>query len=137
MKKNFLVIGIVLPLMCLLGGCGASITKKSKIDSVFPADDLSAEQIAKSVEKVKIMKGLVAAKYSKQAIDISATIGLERGENFVRGNYEFIDSSSQGMFLGAKINGEWKLVYAGDGNYTCSSVAEYNFPSDMIEGCNK
>lgn len=40
------------------------------------------------------------------------------------------------MWFAAKVNGEWKLVWDGNGQINCSDIAPYpEFPTDMIPEC--
>ncbi len=48
-------------------------------------------------------------------------------------------AGKEGKILAARKGDKWKIVFDGvygkEKTYTCSSVAEYNFPEDMIMDC--
>lgn len=39
------------------------------------------------------------------------------------------------IFLAAKVDDAWEIVFDGNGTYECSLVEPHNFPSEMIEDC--
>ena len=130
-QKKIAVVAILGVALIFVSGC--TKTKESKLESVFPDE----QQTEKSVAKVQEMKGLIATKYSKQPNEVSVMIGTERGDNFVRGSYDFVDGSKSGRFLGVLLNGQWKLAHEAVNEVVipCSAVQEYNFPADMIVDC--
>ena len=40
-----------------------------------------------------------------------------------------------GMFYAAKVGGEWKIAWDGNGTVTCDDIEPYNFPVSMITEC--
>jgi hypothetical protein len=40
-----------------------------------------------------------------------------------------------GYFIAAKVDGGWVIVYDGQATPTCSQIAPYNFPTDMVPEC--
>jgi len=57
----------------------------------------------------------------------------------IEGDYATGGASAQGgggMWLAAKVNGDWKLVWDGNGQINCSDLALYPvFPNDLVSEC--
>ncbi len=84
-----------------------------------------------------LIKKVFAEKYSKKISAVSLNISKET-ENYARGGVTFLDEGFLGiggLFLATKINGEWMLVFDGNGSFSCDMLRDYNFPEDMMEGC--
>ena len=85
----------------------------------------------------KQMQDLFARKYSKNSTDIKITI-TDSADLHLRGSVSFsLDGSAGGgIFLATKVEGtEWKIVFDGNGAYSCEAVAQYGFPNAMIFDC--
>ncbi len=57
--------------------------------------------------------------------------------NHIKGMVE-VDGGGPGNaggFLASNINGDWELVWHGNGVYECSVLENYSFPENMKEGC--
>lgn len=76
-----------------------------------------------------------AVKYPKYAKTILVTINKET-ENFIRGSVSFAPDAADGIFLAAKIDGEWQIIFDGNGQISCS-LSKYGFPSEMLADCAK
>jgi len=94
------------------------------------------EPLKRQESKEQSIKKLFAEKYDKEVSDISLSIDLE-AENHVRGGVEIAPGGSEnkGLFLAAKVDGKWELVFDGQGTISCGLVKKYNFPEEMIEDC--
>lgn len=76
---------------------------------------------------------------------IKSITSLQSVENYMRGEFDTFpskedldngrDTGGGGIFLAAKVNSEWKLVFDGNGQIECKIVKQYNFPSNMISDC--
>lgn len=53
---------------------------------------------------------------------------------FARGSVSFEKGKEGGIFLAAKVNGAWKIMYDGNGQIPCSLVKQ-GFPSRMLSDC--
>ncbi|MBD3282489.1 MAG: hypothetical protein GF387_02670, partial [Candidatus Portnoybacteria bacterium] len=95
----------------------------------------SEEDINHQFTKNELIKKLFAEKYNKKMSEISLSIE-EEAENHVRGSIRFeSNSGAGGIFLAAKVNGEWRLVFDGNGAIPCEELERYNFPEKMKEDC--
>jgi hypothetical protein len=87
-------------------------------------------------ETQTLIKAIQAALVDEHGPDAaSLTITVDK----IEGNYAQGGASAQGggaMWFAAKINGQWKLVWDGNGQIDCASLAPYpDFPTDMIPEC--
>lgn len=86
-------------------------------------------------EEIKTeLKKLFAIKYDKEIEDVNVTISQRKGD-YIVGGVKFAGEMAGGYLLGAKVNGEWKIIFDGNGTIPCSSVDEVNFPSDLVTEC--
>lgn len=94
----------------------------------------SSTQIAD--EKIAIVSAIqlaLVAKHGPDAQSLNVTVSK------IEGDYAQGGASGQGgggMWFAAKVLGEWKLVWDGNGVIQCSDIAPYPaFPKDMIPQC--
>jgi hypothetical protein len=90
-----------------------------------------------------IFKSLLEKKYGVNSV--KSITSLQSTENFMRGEFDTFaskedldagrDTGGGGIFLAAKVNGEWKIVFDGNGQIECKIFKPYNFPSNMISDC--
>jgi len=86
--------------------------------------------------KEEAIKNLFTQKYNKEASMI--TLEIRQGtDNHVRGGVTLPPGGPEnsGLFLAAKINGDWELVFDGQGALPCSEIESYNFPVYMVTEC--
>jgi len=79
------------------------------------------------------IRQLFAQKYPKYGETLSVRIEKEM-ENYVRGTIIFVDGEPGGIFLAAQIDGQWQIVFDGNGQIPCS-LSAYGFPNDMLSDC--
>ncbi|MFH1430142.1 MAG: hypothetical protein ABIG71_01295 [Candidatus Uhrbacteria bacterium] len=75
-----------------------------------------------------------AAKYHKSKDEILIIIS-QQSEHHARGSVEFLPGGpgNGGNFLAAQeIDGDWHLVFDGNGDVKCADLEPYNFPEYMI-----
>lgn len=85
-------------------------------------------------EVVGIIKELFVDKYEKDISEVAFEIG-EREGDYLTGTVKFADEISGAYVLAAKVNDEWKIVFDGNGNYTCDAVDTVDFPSSLAPEC--
>jgi putative hemolysin len=76
-------------------------------------------------------------KYDKTADEIQVTVNLFDGTH-ARGGVKFSMNGNfgeGGIFLAYQEGGDWKIAFDGNGMYSCSAMAQYNFPDEMIPDC--
>ncbi|MFA6307312.1 MAG: DUF333 domain-containing protein [Patescibacteria group bacterium] len=82
------------------------------------------------------IKQLFVKKYQKDQAEVRVTVN-QQTKNYARGGVKFgRDGIGEGgIFLASKVNGEWQLVFDGNGMISCSLIEDYDFPASMIPDC--
>lgn len=109
-----------------IGSAGYSWCQaKEKCLRVFEEDCLSVEAITE----------IIALKYNKPVSEVFIRIDQENAK-YAKGGVSFAPKGGPGgVFLAAKINDKWELVYDGNGSIDCEKIkANYEFPSEMLIG---
>ncbi|MFZ5365294.1 MAG: hypothetical protein ACOZBH_03845 [Patescibacteria group bacterium] len=76
---------------------------------------------------------LFTEKYPKYADTVTVRVEKETADH-ARGGVTFEPGGEGGIFLAAKVNGEWQIVFDGNGQIPCN-LSEYGFPADMLSDC--
>jgi len=79
------------------------------------------------------IRQLFADKYPRYGETLSVRIDKETASH-ARGSVTFVDGEPGGLFLAAKIDGKWQIVFDGNGAISCA-LAKYGFPDDMLSDC--
>ena len=81
-----------------------------------------------------IIEQLFADKYKKPLSEIKVTIAQSTAQH-VRGSVLFgrPGQGAGGNFLAVKADGNWKLVFDGNGGIACKDLEPYGFPQEMIQ----
>jgi len=77
---------------------------------------------------------LFEEKYSDNAGNTSVYVDVEAGD-FARGSVSFAEGMGGGLWLAARINGQWQIVHDGNGQIPCS-LSSYGFPPDFLSDCS-
>ena len=112
----------------LEGETGAGETEDKPTEEGPAVEEDSDESV---IESLKI---LFAQKYEKRIEDITVTISKREG-NYLTGGVKFTADGEGGYVLAAKVNGAWKIVFDGNGSWTCSAVDVVDFPSTLAPEC--
>jgi hypothetical protein len=94
-----------------------------------PSTNTSSDSAQSSIQK------LFAEKYPTYADTVSVKISSET-ESHARGSVSFAVGEPGGLFLAAKIDGNWKIVHDGNGQIPCT-LSAYGFPAEMLIDCAK
>lgn len=98
------------------------------------------------VSTEEAVQKLFATKYQTKKSAVAVLIEQE-ATNHVRGSVRILDNvaldpnaqsgqGTGGIFLAAKVNGNWELVFDGQGAISCELVEGYGFPAEMIKDCS-
>jgi hypothetical protein len=93
---------------------------------------VSGQPVDDSAALIAAIKAGLVAEHGPDASTMTITVGKIAG-NFAEGGAAA--SAGGGMWLAAKVNGTWHLVWDGNGSVLCSSVNPYNFPASMVQEC--
>ncbi len=130
-NKTFLFLTVIILMVVFLSGC-----TKEEDENKNSNENQTAEQQQES-EKTKFdkIKDIFATEHEKNSEDIELLVTHET-DNHVRGSVSFGEGEeNRGMFLAAKNEDAWTIVYEGNGAFACSLLDQYAFPEEMKEGC--
>jgi len=82
---------------------------------------------------VAVKAGLVA-EHGPTASSMNVTVSKIQG-NFASGGAVDPNSVGGAMWLAAKVNGKWVLVWDGNGTIPCETTDPYNFPVSLLPEC--
>jgi len=96
------------------------------------ASPTTSEESNESV--IETLKLLFAQKYEKRVDDILVTISKREG-NYLVGGVKFAGEETEAYILAAKVNESWKIIFDGNGMWTCDIVDVVDFPSTLVPEC--
>ncbi len=101
---------------------------------ISPAENLTPTPTIDETTVLKVaIKNDLIAEHGSDASALTITVSK------IEGDFASGDASAQGgggMWYAVNVNGTWKLVWDGNGEILCSTVAPYpNFPTDMMPEC--
>ena len=129
MNGKSIVIGIAI----LIAGVGAGYYFATNYPSTSSGQATEVPTATPTVDEkaallVAVKSGLVA-EHGPDANDLTVTVS-KIGGNFAQGG-----ASEQGggaMWLAAKVSGEWKLVWDGNGTISCEKTDPHHFPVSIV-----
>lgn len=92
---------------------------------VSPTGDEKATLIA-------AVKAALVAEHGSASASLNVTVSKLEG-NYAQGMAS--EQGGGGLWLAAKVNGTWKLVWDGNGTISCATVNPYNFPTTLVPEC--
>jgi hypothetical protein len=94
------------------------------------SEEVDLNQVAGEVKKLLVDKH--GADFEQMAVTVSRIEG-----DFAQGGAKPQEEGiGGGMWFGAKVNGQWRLVWDGNGMILCSDLTNYpDFPKNMIGEC--
>ena len=131
-KKQVSLLALALILIAgFSSGCGKEqVVQKNETNE-------NNSQISQEPELTKFdyIKELFAQKYNKSLEEVELLVTFETDAH-VKGSVSLGEGEeNRGMFLAAKNDDVWQIVFDGNGSFACSLLDEYAFPSEMKEGC--
>jgi hypothetical protein len=100
-----------------------------------PEEGITEDTEEESNESViETLKLLFAQKYERKVEDVNVTISKRDGD-YLTGGVKFAEELAGGYVLAAKVNDAWKIVFDGNGSWSCSAVDIVDFPSDLVPEC--
>jgi len=110
----------------------SSAAADSSSTSAPSASSTAPEESDESV--IETLKLLFAQKYEKRIDDIFVTISKREGDYLV-GSVKFAGEETEAYILAAKVNESWKIIFDGNGMWTCDIVDVVDFPSTLVSEC--
>lgn len=128
MKNKLLFLTTILVAGFLLTGCTTS-QKQPVVNQPTTQTTDQGPCTPKLIQQALARKqNAPPANYQQVAITIE-----DQRENFCSGIAG--NGPGGGHFFAAKVNGNWKIAWAGNGDIFCKDIEPYNFPTDMIPTC--
>lgn len=89
-----------------------------------------------TVDETNLIKQAVFAKTGLDETKAEVSIGQNTGKH-AKGNIRELEAVGGAYWLAAKSaeSADWICVYDGQANPSCSQIAPYNFPKDMVPEC--
>lgn len=110
---------------------GAVITENN-VTSPAPTESEPEEEIVES--DLELIKKALAEKHGWSMENVNVTVSENTGTH-ASGGVTIKGEMGGAMFLAAKVDGEWVIVWDGNGTISCSSIKPYDFPTDMVSEC--
>lgn len=145
--KNILVVFLII--LAFVGGYFLSQNYNFKLETKNPSPTPTVEetvtiptsmvQISPTLKLIEndeeMIKAALVKKHGWNSDDIIVTVSKNNGQ-FARGGVT--EKSSEvggGMFLAKKTNGQWEIVFDGNGVPDCSKLKiTYLFPKEILVG---
>jgi hypothetical protein len=143
--KNLIVIFIIMVAIAIIGLGGYLLGNRGSIKlSYLPASSSpsassipspTATPVADETEMIKaaVKLGLID-EHGPNAANMVVTVSKIDGASASGGAIE-PGSVGGGMWLATKVNGNWELIWDGNGTISCQIIAPYNFPISMVPEC--
>lgn len=131
MKKVLVLISVIaLATACSfsfkIGGDDESVDTEAEVDheaSEGPSDEVTVDDIREALAK----------KHSDWDVDVMAIDILSGEAEYATGTVG--EGPGGGSWFAAIADGEWEIVWDGNGIIFCSDLEGYDFPASMIPEC--
>jgi len=140
-KKRIIIIAV--SIVVIIGAIFLWLILRNSQNRGTGNQSQTAGQKSTFQERTETIKDLLAQKLSQPVDNITVNISRET-ESYSKGIVNIIDQSANpakvvmdGIYLAIKINGTWKIIWDGNGQYTCAGISSYNFPAEMVNDCQK
>ncbi len=106
------------------------------MDNDVVVDDMMGDTLPSDMQNIEDqIKAVFVAKYGWNGDNLSISVNQQQG-NFAMGGVKDITSPvGGGAWLAVKKDGQWKLLFDGNGTVMCDQVEGYEVPSSMISEC--
>jgi hypothetical protein len=135
MKKHFKFFGVLIVLAFIFSGCTPSQPIPDPNEPPVAEEPAVEEPAVEEPTVEDSIKELFSQKYDKPISEISINITAQ-DDTHAKGGVNFSPGGmgNGGLFLAVKENGQWKLIYDGNGSVNCPKIREYGFTQDLLEG---
>jgi hypothetical protein len=141
--KNLIVIFLIMVAIAIVALGGYLIGNRGSIKISYLPSSPTATAVATptatpTVNETEAIKAAVKLglidEHGANAANMVVTVSKIEGTNASGGAIE-PGSVGGGMWLAAKVNDTWKLIWDGNGTISCQIIAPYNFPTSMVPEC--
>lgn len=133
-RQYIITASIILIIVILVAWLGLKLFSRKTEAPIIPNNNqaISTEKTTYK-DRLAMLGDLFSKKTGKPINDIIVKISREDNTH-IKGIITIKDVYT-GVFLIAKTNGEWAIVWDGNGKYPCDNIKSYNFPAEMINDC--
>lgn len=103
----------------------------STVDASLKCGELPVDLDTENDDDNMIL-GLLSKEFNLESDKINISY-VSKTDTRARGHATASDTTR--MFLAAKQEGLWKMVYVGGGDFSCEEVEPYSFPEYMVDDC--
>jgi hypothetical protein len=133
---TIILIGAVGTFAYFLGKGGFSFSKVTSSPSPSPVSQLQFPPTpAPVLDETEAIKEAIYELVGSDATEVNVTVSNNTGSHATGGVVDWGSEVGGGYWIAAKTGGEWVGVYGGQSHPTCSQIAPYNFPIDMVSEC--
>lgn len=138
-KDTIILYSIFFGVVLLLGGCQFE-SEQSVSDSTqaTPIVESTPEPTPTPVSDQQLIANALASLPDMAAGQLEVTID-QLNESFAQGtfshNYESVADNE--VFIAAKVEGEWQIIFYGDGAVECEVMNEYQVPVEFYGMCTE
>jgi len=134
-KVGFIVLFAVFLVLVAFFAHSYGKNKTGEVQTQTPGLSTQVTPTGQTVSEEEAIKEAVYKKFNSDETKLRVTISEING-NYAKGG--IVESTSEvggGYFIAAKVSGNWVIVYDGQVNPSCSQIAQYNFPKEMVPEC--
>lgn len=112
---------------------GVSVISNEVMPSPTSTPKVSTSSGVLEEDLTAVIKAALIKKYGPNASDINVTVSKTEGE-YAKGMAT--EQGGGGMWIAARLNGSWTLVWDGNGIIYCTDISPFpEFPKDMVPEC--
>ena len=131
-----ILIGTVGVFAYSLGKGSFSFSKLTSSPSPSPVSQLQPPPTpAPVLDETEAIKEAIYEMVGSDATEVNVTVSNNIGSHATGGVVDWDSEVGGGYWIAANTGSEWIGVYAGQAHPTCSQIAPYNFPIDMVSEC--
>lgn len=133
---TIILIGAVSTFAYFLGKGNFNFSKLTPSPSPSPVSQLQPPPTqAPVIDETEAIKEAIYELVGSDATKVNVTISENTGTHATGGVVDWGSEVGGGYWIAAKSGGEWIGIYGGQSHPTCSQIAPYNFPIDMVSEC--
>lgn len=133
---GLILLGIVGTFAYLFGKGSISFSETSSTPLPSPVSELQAPPAPlPTADETEAIKQAIYELVGMDETKVNVTISENIDTHAKGGVVDWGSEVGGGYWIAAKTDGEWVGVYAGQAHPTCSQIAPYNFPIDMVSEC--
>lgn len=138
-KETIVLATILLGTVLLFGGCQLTTEEPvSETDESTAVVENTPQPTPTPVSDQQLIANALASLPDMAAGQLEVTID-QLNESFAQGtfshNYESVADNE--VFIAAKVEGKWQIIFYGDGAVECEEMNEYQVPMEFYGMCTE